>query len=87
MIDRLVTNRLVTRRSGAHDRRQVRLELSASGHRVTRQIIARRQTAISEIIDRMSTEDRGALIRGMTAFARASAEGTGPVRRGREEVT
>jgi DNA-binding MarR family transcriptional regulator len=62
MCDRLVRKGLVTRRSGRHDRRQVRIALSPSGRRLVDAVTARRRAEIEQLVASIPDYSRGGVV-------------------------
>jgi DNA-binding MarR family transcriptional regulator len=69
--DRLADAGLITRRPSPTNRRSTLLELTDSGRAVLEELIALRTRALGAVADRMSNEDRAALIQGTHAFTAA----------------
>lgn len=67
-VDRLVRRGLVQRIGDAEDRRRVHLRLTARGEAVIRRTIADMERELETIVEKMTPEDREALIRGVDAF-------------------
>ncbi len=74
LCDRLEANGLIERSPSVESRREVTLELTASGHALVRQVGARRRKEIGRIVARLDPADRRALVEAFGAFARAAGE-------------
>lgn len=73
-IDRLVGQRLVTRRENPLDRREVVIAISRAGARIVETATTRRRRAIADIVASMAPTDTDALIDALDAFAAAASE-------------
>ncbi|MFJ3336100.1 MarR family transcriptional regulator [Streptomyces sp. NPDC086766] len=73
LCDRLQASGFVERVVSPADRREVRLHLSRRGHAFLADLRARREAALSAVLDQMSAADRGALVRGLEAFCATAA--------------
>ena len=62
MCERLVKKGLVTRRSGRHDRRQVRIALSPSGRRLVDAVTARRRAEIEQLVASIPDDSRAEVV-------------------------
>jgi DNA-binding MarR family transcriptional regulator len=74
LVDRLVRKRLVRRTELAEDRRVTQLHLTASGHRLVRQVTDRRTRQLAEIVRRMPSETWPKVTEALRAFAAAAGE-------------
>ena len=72
LVDRMVEAGLVRREAAAHSRREVSLAVTAQGRRAVGSLRRSRRRAIAGVLDRMTAEDRRALVAGLAAFARAA---------------
>lgn len=72
LVTRLVDDGLLLRRTHPHDRRQLRLTLSARGRRALDRLRSARQSGISDVLAAMPPESRAALSTGMAGFAEAA---------------
>ncbi len=81
-VDRLVAAGLVDRRESTEDRRRLDLTPTPEGSRLLDEVMADRRSALSELLGRMSPEDRDHLARGMAALADAAGEPGGEVTEG-----
>lgn len=70
--DRLVGDKLLTRRDSTTDRRNLVLELSPQGRILVDSVITTRRDAMRDILAEMSPEDRRHLTPVLTAFADAA---------------
>jgi DNA-binding MarR family transcriptional regulator len=68
-LDRLERRALLTRNHGAEDRRVVRIELTAAGHRLVEKIRASQIEACRAMLARLSVRDREDVIRLVTLIA------------------
>ena len=69
LVDKLVSRKLVNRRTAAGDRRQVALTPTAAGRRATTHLVRRRRDVISRTMALMDPADREQLHHGLQAFA------------------
>ena len=74
MCDRLVRKRLIRRRQGRQDRREVELDLTQSGRDLVVEVTGRRRAEIARIVGRVPRDHRQALVSALTAFGRAAGE-------------
>lgn len=74
MIDKLLAAGLVTRHDNPANRREVVIDLSAAGRKLTRQVMDKRRAAIARIVRSMPSTQREDLVRALTAFADAAGE-------------
>jgi DNA-binding MarR family transcriptional regulator len=74
MCNRLVTRGLVVRTPSATDRREVVITLSTSGRELVDDVTARRRHEVDAIVQRMTPNDRDAVIAALEAFADAAGE-------------
>lgn len=74
MCDRLVTKELIVRESGTQDRRNVRIELSATGRQLVRDVTERRRHEISSILVKISPSDQVIFAMALSRFATAAGE-------------
>jgi DNA-binding MarR family transcriptional regulator len=72
--DRLAEAGFITRRVSPTNRRATLLELTDAGRGVLDELIALRVEAFGRVAQRMSDEDRAALMQGTRAFTAAHAE-------------
>lgn len=72
MSRRLVTKKLVTRRSARHDRREQVVSLTDVGQRVVDTVMLRRREAIAAIVEKVPVAQRRAMVRALRAFGRAA---------------
>lgn len=74
MCDRLVRKRLIRRKQSREDRREVVLDLTASGRRLVAEVTTRRRTEIARIVARVPRDQRQPLVTALTAFGHAAGE-------------
>jgi len=74
LCDRLVASGLVERAPGRADRREIALYLTPSSRALLCELRAIRRRALADVLDRMSTSGRSALLRGLSEFATAAEE-------------
>jgi DNA-binding MarR family transcriptional regulator len=74
LCDRLVRKRLIRRRQGRQDRREVELDLTPKGRDLVVEVTGRRRAEIARIVSRVPRDQRQALVSALTAFGRASGE-------------
>ncbi|CAM5594098.1 MULTISPECIES: MarR family winged helix-turn-helix transcriptional regulator [Streptomyces] len=79
LCDRLEAAGLLERSPRSHDRREVRLELTAHARRVLADVARRRTRALATALRHMAPDDRAALRQGLRAL-RAVLDGGAPVR-------
>jgi len=75
--DRLQDKRLLRRRVDDRDRRAVRVELTAPGHRLVEQVIRRRNRHVEQILARLSRPAQERLAAALREFADAAGEVSG----------
>ncbi|MER0449996.1 MarR family transcriptional regulator [Streptomyces sp. Edi4] len=71
LCDRLEAAGLLDRRRTSANRREIELTLTASGREMLEVLSERRLTAISDILQRVTVAQRGALLAGLRAFTEA----------------
>lgn len=76
MATRLSRKGLLTQSTDTEDRRATRLEITPLGEALVHAVTARRQTAISQIAQRIPDDRQAAMVEAMQAFA--GAAGVGP---------
>ncbi|MFE2416392.1 MarR family winged helix-turn-helix transcriptional regulator [Streptomyces hokutonensis] len=69
LCDRLEAAGLLLRDAAPHNRREVRLSLTAHGRDVLEEVAALRSRALAAVVDAMEPDDRAELERGLRAFA------------------
>ncbi|MFD5034346.1 MarR family winged helix-turn-helix transcriptional regulator [Streptomyces sp. NPDC058220] len=74
MLDRLIAAGLATRQSNPDNRRETMLRLTPEGDRLVEDVSAARHREISEIVERLTPEQRSALVGALTAFTEAGGE-------------
>ena len=74
MCDRLVKKGLVTRRSGRHDRRQVRITLSPSGRRLVDTVTARRRAEIEQLVESIPDDSRAEVVVALGHLSETAGE-------------
>ncbi len=65
MIDKLEAMGHVDRQVNPDNRREVVLRLTASGHRLVREVLTRRHDAIATIVERLPTDQRDGLVQAL----------------------
>ena len=68
LCDRLVAADLITRETGANDRREVLLQLTSSGRRIVRQVRDLRREGLREAIEGCTPRERRELLSGLRAL-------------------
>ena len=74
LCDRLVGKRLISRRHQGDDRREVRLDLTASGRRLVDSVTERRREEIRHILAAVPRQERGQVAAAFRTFAQAAGE-------------
>jgi DNA-binding MarR family transcriptional regulator len=74
LCDRLVARRLVRRRVDPRNRREVRVELTASGQRIVDDVSARRRVEITSIMASVPLAQRRTIVEALQAFSDAAGE-------------
>jgi DNA-binding MarR family transcriptional regulator len=74
MVERLVAAGLVTRHDNMRNRREVVIALSQPGAELVWRVTDRRRAEIARIVRQMPTDQRGALVTALNAFADAAGE-------------
>lgn len=69
--DRLTAQGLITREVSPANRRATLLELTPTGKEVLEEFFAARRAALLEVVSRLDDDERGALLRGTSAFTTA----------------
>ncbi|MCW2669002.1 MAG: MarR family transcriptional regulator [Frankiales bacterium] len=69
LCDRLVAADLITRETGAADRREVFLQLTTSGRRIVRQVRELRREGLREALEHSTSRERRELLSGLRALA------------------
>jgi len=70
--DRLVRAGLLDRRTSTHDRRHLAMTLTPAGRRLVDRVLRFRRQRVVRLLERMSPEDRTALVRSLAALAEAA---------------
>ncbi|MEV8129342.1 MarR family transcriptional regulator [Streptomyces sp. NPDC085944] len=78
MVDRLIAAGLADRQVNPDNRRETLLRLTTEGRRTVEEVTARRRTEIALIVERLSAQQRLALVDALTAFNTAGAEPLAP---------
>jgi DNA-binding MarR family transcriptional regulator len=78
MVDRLIAAGLADRQVNPDNRRETLLRLTAEGRRTVEEVTARRRTEIALIVERLSAQQRLALVDALAAFNTAGAEPLAP---------
>ena len=73
-IDRMVAGGWVVRAENPESRREVLLELTDDGRWLVESVTTRRRRAIDQVLSKMSTADRAALVTALSAFTDAAGE-------------
>jgi DNA-binding MarR family transcriptional regulator len=73
-VDRMIANGLVERRENQADRREVVIELTATGRRLVDDVTERRRRAIEDIVKRMPSARRRQMVEALLSFAAAADE-------------
>lgn len=73
-LDRLIAAGLATRQSNPGNRRETMLRLTPAGRTLVEQVMAVRHREISAIVERLTPEQRAALVGALTAFTEAGGE-------------
>jgi DNA-binding MarR family transcriptional regulator len=74
MCDRLVRKGLIRRQRLSHDRRSVRVSISAAGRELVAVVTRRRRREVQAIVGRMSAPQREQLVTTLRMFAEAAGE-------------
>ncbi len=74
LCERLVRKGLVRRRTDRHDRRQVRVALTAAGRRLVDVVTARRRQEISDLLQAVPPDARRSVVAGLQLLADAGGE-------------
>ena len=74
MVDRLVAAGLIDRQQNPASRRELVVDLTASGHEVVAAVTAGRRRTLAEVVENMPSRERRGLIRALTAFTKAGGE-------------
>ncbi|HEU4754265.1 MAG TPA: MarR family transcriptional regulator, partial [Armatimonadota bacterium] len=77
LVDKLVVKGLVTRGVAAADHRQSEIAVTAEGRRLINEVRRERTERLVRVLDRMTPEDRHALISGLQAFVTAALRDEG----------
>jgi DNA-binding MarR family transcriptional regulator len=78
MCSRLVTRGLVDRTPSAVDRREVVIQLSGTGSEVVTDVMQNRRGEFDVIVQRLSVDERHAVIDALDAFSNAAGSDPGP---------
>lgn len=74
MIDRLIAAGLTDRQINPDNRRETVLRLTDEGRRLVADVTSKRRREIATIVERLTPEQRSALINALTAFTEAGGE-------------
>lgn len=74
MVERLVRKGLVRRRTDTKDRRQMRLALTESGHRLVTTVTQHRRAEIADLLASIPEEVQRAMVEGLVQLAAAAGE-------------
>jgi DNA-binding MarR family transcriptional regulator len=80
MCSRLVARGLVARKPSALDRREVVIELTATGQGLVDEVMDKRRREIDAVVRRMTPDDRDRVVAALELFSQA-ADGSTPVER------
>lgn len=72
--DRMVASGLIARAGNPDSRREVVIELAPAGRHIVDEVTSRRRAEVEAILARLSERQRAAVLRGMSAFAKAAGE-------------
>lgn len=78
MVDRLVAAGLVDRRTNPVNRRETVLSLTEDGGELVADVTARRRAEIRSVVERLSSNERAALIGALHTFSEAGEEPPAP---------
>lgn len=78
MVDRLIVAGLADKQTNPDNRRETLLQLTDEGRRIVEHVTARRRTEIAEIVARLGSTQRLALIEALNAFNGAGGEPPAP---------
>jgi DNA-binding MarR family transcriptional regulator len=74
MVDRLATAGLISRQASPHSGREISIELTDTGRAVVDGVTDRRRAEIADVIVKMPTRQRHALVEVLRAFTNAGGE-------------
>lgn len=74
MVDRMIAAGLAERKSNPENRRETMLRLTPGGRRLVDDVTAARRHEIAVIVQRLTQEQRSALVGALTAFTEAGGE-------------
>ena len=77
VVDKLLRKELVTRAVAAEDHRQSDIRITETGRRLVNSIRQERTHRLEHVLDRMTPEERQALIQGLQAFVTAALRDEG----------
>jgi DNA-binding MarR family transcriptional regulator len=77
LVDKLVRKNLVTRGVAPVDHRQSEITITPDGLRLVNEVRRQRTQRLTQVLDRMSAEERQALIHGLEAFVTAALRDQG----------
>lgn len=77
LVDKLARKELVTRAVAAMDHRQAEIGVTAEGRRLVNRVRQERAQRLTSVLDRMSPEERQALIQGLQGFVTAALRDQG----------
>ncbi|WNZ09881.1 MarR family transcriptional regulator [Streptomyces sp. 11x1] len=78
MVDRLIAAGLADRQTNPSNRRETVLQLTDEGRRTVEDVTGRRRTEIAGIAERLTPDQRSALVDALTAFNEAGDEPLAP---------
>jgi DNA-binding MarR family transcriptional regulator len=74
LCERLVKKGLIRRRAGQHDRRQVRIALTATGRELIDAVTVRRRREIAELMSSIRPEAQRSVVAALTQLAEVAGE-------------
>ncbi|MEF9901830.1 MarR family winged helix-turn-helix transcriptional regulator [Streptomyces sp. P9-A2] len=82
VVDRLIAAGLAVRHTHGANRRETPPQLAGEGRRTVEDVTARRRAGIAALVERLTPEERVALVEALTAFKAAGGEPPVPYTRG-----
>ena len=74
MVDRMITAGLVSREANPASRRELIVDLTATGREQVRDVMRRRRALVRQIVRRMAPTTRRGLVRALNAFTAAGGQ-------------